>query len=67
MDVYKAKIKYDGGLDKLNPRIVVRGYLQNKELVGVTWSPTAFMRNLKYLLAYATKHGARVHQLYFIG
>ena len=25
------------------------------------------MRTLKYFLAYATKHKARVHQLYFIG
>ena len=30
MDVYKAKIKSDGSLDKLKLRIVVRGDLQNK-------------------------------------
>ena len=30
MDVYKAKIQYDGSLDKLKLRIVVRGDLQNK-------------------------------------
>ena len=30
MDVYKAKIQSDVSLDKLNLRIVVRGYLQNK-------------------------------------
>ena len=48
-------------------RIVVRGDLQNKELVGDTWSPTASMRNLKNSLEYETKHKARVHQLYFIG
>ena len=47
MDVYKAKIQYDGSLDKLKLRIVVRGYLKNKELVGDTWSPTACMRTLK--------------------
>ena len=56
-----------GSLDKLNLRIVVRGDLQNKELVGDTWSPTAFMRNLICFLADATKHKARVHQLDFIG
>ena len=66
MDVYKSKIQYDGSLDKLNFRIVVRGDLQKKELVGGTWSSTASMRNLKYLLEDATKHKARVHQLYFI-
>ena len=27
MDVYKAKIQYDGSLDKLKLRIVFRGYL----------------------------------------
>ena len=67
MDVYKAKIQSDGSLDKLKLRIVVRGDFQNKEMVGYTWSPTAFMRNLKYFLADAAKHKARVHQLDFIG
>ena len=37
MDVYKAKIQYDGSLDKLKLRIVVRGDLQNNEMVGDTW------------------------------
>ena len=34
MDVYKAKIQSDGSLDKFKLRIVVRGDIQNKELVG---------------------------------
>ena len=55
-DVYKSKIQSDGSLDKLKLRIVVRGDLRNKELVGDTWSPTASMRNLKYFLADAVKH-----------
>ena len=67
MDVYKTKIQYGGSTDKLRLRIVVRGDLQNKELVGDTWSPTASMRTLKYFLAYAAKNKARFHQLYFIG
>ena len=37
MDVYKAKIQSDGSLDKLNLRIIVRGDLKNKEMVGDTW------------------------------
>ena len=61
MDVYKAKIKCNGNLDKLKLRIVVRGDLQKKELVGDTWSPTASMSTLKYFLSDATKHKARVH------
>ena len=67
MDVYKAKIQSDGSLDKLKLSILVRVDLQNKEMVGDTWSPTASMRTLKYFLADETKHKARVHQLYFIG
>ena len=61
MDVYKAKIHSDGSLDKLKLRIVVRGDLQNKEMVGDTWSPIDSMRTLKYFLADAAKHKARVH------
>ena len=67
MDVYKAKIQSDGSLDKLKLRIEVRGDLQNKKIVGDTWSPTASMRTLKYFLADAAKHKSRVRQLYFIG
>ena len=67
IDVYKAKIQSDGSIDKLKLRIVVRGDLQNKEMVGDNWSPTTSMRTLKYLLADEAKHKARVHQLDFIG
>ena len=67
MDVYKANIQSDGSLDNLKLRTVVRGYLQNKEIVGNNWSPTASMRTLKYFLADAAKHKARAHQLDFIG
>ena len=66
MDVYKEKNQSDASLDKIKLRIVVRGYLQNKELVGYTWSPTASMRNIKNFLTDAAKHKARVYQLYFI-
>ena len=47
MDVCKAKIQSDGSLDKLKLRFLVIGDLQNKELVGGTWSSTASMRNFK--------------------
>ena len=67
MDVYKSKILSDGSLDNFKLRIIVRGDLQNKEMIEDTWSPTSAMRTLKYFLADAAKHKARVHQLYFIG
>ena len=66
MDFYKAKIQSDGILDKLTFRIEVRGYFQNKEMVGGTWSPTAYMRTLNYSLADSAKHKSRVHQINFI-
>ena len=47
MDVYKAKIQSDGSLDKLKFRILIRGDLKNKELVGDTWSPIDSMMDLK--------------------
>ena len=67
MDVYKSKNQSDGSLDKLKWIIVVRGDLQNTEIVGDTWSTTASIRTSKYFLADAAKHKARVHLLDFIG
>ena len=64
MDVYKANIQSDG---KPKLRIVVIGYLQNKDLIGDTLSPISSMSNLKYFLADAVKHKAIVNQLDFIG
>ena len=58
MDVYKAKIQSDGIVDKLKLIIVVRGYLQDKELVGDTWSPTSSMRTLKCFFTDVVGHKA---------
>ena len=55
MDVYKSKPQSDGSLDKLKLRILVRGDLQNEEMVGDTCSPTASVKTLKYFLADAAK------------
>ena len=41
MDVYKSKIKSDGILDKLKLITLLRGELNNKEMVVVTWYPTS--------------------------
>ena len=65
--MYKAKIQYDGSLDKLNLRIVVRGDLKNKYMIGDTCSLTSSTRTLKYFLADAYKHKVSVHQFYLIG
>ena len=50
MDIYKAKTQSDEILDKLKLEILVRGDLQNKELVGDTLSPTSSMSTLKHFL-----------------
>ena len=65
--VYKEKMKYDGSLDKLKLRIVVRGDFQKKVIIGDTWYPTASTRTMKYFLAYSYKHNVRVQKLDFIG
>ena len=41
--------------------------MQNKDLIGDTWSPTDPMSNLKYFFSDSVKHKTRVHQLDFIG
>ena len=46
---------------------MVRRDVQNKEIVGDTWLPTASMRTFKIFLADAAKHKARFHQLDLIG
>ena len=38
MDVYKYKIQSDGSLDKIKLRILIRGDMQNMELVVYTCS-----------------------------
>ena len=67
MYVYEAKVQSDGIIDKLKLKIVVRGDLHNKDLIGGTLSPISPMRNLKYFLADSVNHKARVHQVDFIG
>ena len=67
MDVYKEKTPSNGCLYKLNLIILVIEDLQNKEMNGNTYYPTASMSKIKYFLAYASKNKLRVHQLDFVG
>ena len=43
--------------------ILVRGYLQNKEIIGDTWYPIASISTMKYFLLYYSTHKSRVCQL----
>ena len=67
MDIYTSRIQSYGSLNKLKLRILVRGDLKNKEMIGDTWYPIASMKKLKYFLADISNHKARVNQLDFIG
>ena len=56
MGVFKSKIQSERSLGKLKLMIVVKEYLQNKEMIGDTWDPTSSMINMKYFLAYDSKN-----------
>ena len=55
MDVHRSKIQSYGSLDKLKLRIVVRGDIQNKEIIGETWSTPSSIRTLKCFILDASK------------
>jgi hypothetical protein len=55
MDTFKVKVKSDGSLDKLKCRLVVRGDLQDKNIMEDKWSPTASFHSLKMFLAHASR------------
>ena len=67
IDVYKSKTQSDRSLDKLKLRILVRGDLHSKEIIGYNWDPTASTSNLNFFLAYASNNKKRLQQLYSIG
>ena len=56
MDVYKAKIQYDGSLDKLKLIIIAIGDLHNKEMIVDTCASTESMGTLAYFVSDDSKH-----------
>jgi hypothetical protein len=67
MKTFKVKVKSDGSLDKLKVRLVVRGDLQDKNIMEDKWSPTASFHSLKMFLGHASRIKACVKQLDFVG
>ena len=67
MNVYKSKIQSDVNTGRLKLRIVVRGYLHIKVIIGYTWDLTVPMKTLRYFLGNSARHKARVQQFDFIG
>ena len=50
MDLYKAEFQSHGSLDELKLRMVVRGDLQNKNLIGDTWSSNSVIDQITELI-----------------
>ena len=48
MYVYKENNQSDGSLETVMSRAVVRGYLQDKEIIGDTSAPKTPLSHLKY-------------------
>jgi len=67
MEIFKVKMKSDGSLNKLKTRLVLRGDLQNGQLLENKWSPTASFGSLKMFMVHAGHLKCRVKQLDFIG
>jgi hypothetical protein len=67
METFKVKVKSNGSLDKLKCRLVVRGDLQDKNIMEDKWSPTTLFPSLKMFLAHASRIKAHVKQLDFVG
>ena len=67
IDIYKINIQYDGSLDKLKLITIIRGYFNNKEMIGDTWASTASTITMKYFLANSSRYKEIVHRLNLIG
>jgi len=67
MEIFKVKVKSNGSLDKLKTRLVIRGDLQNGQLLEDKWSPTASFCSLKMFMAHAARLKCQVKQLDLIG
>ena len=65
-DLFRAKLKSDGTIDKLKVRIAARGDLDKGSVTENNWAPLASLRLVKIFLADAARDGNRIFQIDFV-
>ena len=60
----QIKLKADGSIDKFKARLVANGYSQQEGIdFEETYALVAKLNTIRLLVALATKHNRRIHQL----
>jgi hypothetical protein len=64
MDIQKLNSKQDGSIDKYKARLVEKEYSQKEGIdYAETFAPVAKLNTIRLLIALATEHHWRLHQL----
>lgn len=62
--LFKLKFKADGSIDKHKARLVAKGYSQKEGIdFEETFPPVAELNTIRLIIALATKHHWKIHQL----